>query len=160
MIRIERADISNAKDIARLNIFVQKLHTRAYPHIFKPAASRQSVEQFFEKLLADEQNYFYLAFIKNRPVGYIWSRLEQRAENTLMYERRRLYIHHISVDESYRGQGIGTSLLDEVMSLSSSKGIETMALDTWTFNEEAYNFFKKRGFEEYNIQMWRSEQNT
>ena len=153
MVKTERAQPADAEKITQLNRFVHKLHVAAHPDIFKPADEEETT-RFFELLLSDQKNYFYLAYSDKTPVGYIWAQLERSAENALMYERARIYIHHVSVDENYQRQGVGSVLVEAISKLASEVEITKVALDTWSFNKEAQEFFERKGFEVFNVRMW------
>jgi GNAT superfamily N-acetyltransferase len=55
-----------------------------------------------------------------------------------------LYIQALWVDEVYRGQGIGTRLLERIESLAVSKGFCNCHLETTDF--QALTFYEKNGY--------------
>lgn len=59
---------------------------------------------------------------------------------------RRGYIYHTCVREEYRHQGIGTQLVDTVMSALESLGIHKAALVVFARNEAGNAFWEKMGF--------------
>ncbi|MFL5783066.1 MAG: GNAT family N-acetyltransferase [Bacteriovoracaceae bacterium] len=52
---------------------------------------------------------------------------------------------------SYRGKGIGTLLLKEVLKLSKERGLEKVELEVYKSNSAAFALYKKLGFEEQGI---------
>lgn len=155
MITIERASEQQAEAIALLNKSVQKKHARVYPAIFKPMSDSPDVIDFFSRLLIDPDNYFFLASANKTAAGYIWARMESRNATPLIYASNYLYIHHISVQEKFQNQKIGSLLVEAVINLGKKAQVKTIALDTWAFNTDARRFFEKCGFEVYNLHMWR-----
>lgn len=65
-----------------------------------------------------------------------------------------LYIHQISVEPEFRGQGVGSALIETVQSAGKELGITILALDTWSFNETARSFFGKLELRPYNERLW------
>jgi ribosomal protein S18 acetylase RimI-like enzyme len=65
-----------------------------------------------------------------------------------------VYLHHISVRSAFRRRGIGGALLENVRAAGRDVGIALLALDVWSFNEEARAFFRRHGFAPYNERLW------
>ncbi|MCR4898869.1 MAG: GNAT family N-acetyltransferase [Acholeplasmatales bacterium] len=59
---------------------------------------------------------------------------------------RRGYIYHLAVNPKYRKNGIGTSLVNNVMNSLEKLGINKVALLTFKRNEVANAFWEKQGF--------------
>ena len=57
----------------------------------------------------------------------------------------------IIVDEKYRGKGIGTTLLKELMALAKGCGIQILHLEVYAGNP-AKRLYERMGFVEYGIQ--------
>ena len=47
--------------------------------------------------------------------------------------------------------------MEMIFQLAKQEGIMTIALETWSFNQDAQAFFNKLGFEAINFRMWREE---
>ena len=152
-----RATISDAEILSRLNVDVQRLHARALPHLFKIPQSADFTLQFMQDQLTDPNNYFYITQQDGEDIGYVFARLIERTENAVMYGWKYLYIDQISVKASHRGIGCGKQLMEMIFQLAKQEGIRTIALETWTFNQDAQAFFIKLGFEAFNFRMWRQE---
>jgi len=71
---------------------------------------------------------------------------------TIAYEGRFAWIGMLIVDEQYRGQGIGTALLEHAIDFLDSQKIPTMKLDATPQGKPLY---EKLGFmSEYDIERW------
>lgn len=160
VIKIIRATNKEIPDIVHLNAFVQKIHHQKHPDIFKPIGNDSDVKDFFKCIISKENNYLFLAYMETVPVGYSWVTLEDRYEYALKYGRKQVYIHQIAVHEKYRQQHIGQTLFDKIKILAKKEDISHFELDFWAFNTEAHIFFKKMGFETYNIKMWRKSKRS
>ena len=153
--KIVKASKKEIPDIVKLNSFVQKIHCNEHPDIFKPVGNDSDVSRFFDHIINQENNYLFVAYQNETAVGYAWVALEKRPDFALKYGRRQAYIHQIAVHEKYRKQSIGKVLFNEIEKLATNEGIDHFELDSWAFNTDAHVFFKKMGFETYNIKMWR-----
>ena len=153
--KIAPAAPEDAEIIAALNAAVQKIHAEAWPKIFKPVSDNNSTVSLFVDLLADSDNRFYLASLDEKPVGYIWARIERREETSLKYARKLVYIHQISVNPDVQERGIGQALLKKIIHLAEEQKITEIALDIWSFNQKARDFFTRQGFTDYNVRLRR-----
>ena len=63
------------------------------------------------------------------------------------FDGRRGLIYHLAVDASFRGQGIGSRLMDEIESRLREKGCIRCYLLVVTDNDEAMRYYEKRGWE-------------
>lgn len=153
--KIIRATKKNVADIVYLNSFVQQIHVLHHPDFFKPPINDINNQNYFKAVLEKENNYILIAYKNNKAVGYLWAELQYQPELPLLYEQKQFYIHHVSVDDEFKGQGIGKALFNEIESIAEEHGINKLALDVWAFNEDAQNIFKKLGFSVYNVNMWK-----
>lgn len=62
------------------------------------------------------------------------------------HDGRRGFIHHACVAEDYRGQGIGTQLLNTCLEALIAEGIHKVALLVFRRNEIGNAFWEKNGF--------------
>lgn len=143
---VRQAGSGDAELLARLNRPVQQLHARLYPYLFKPAPNEAEVAGFFASRLAAPSNAIGICEEGGRPLGYIWSEQQQRPETPFTRAAPRLYIHHISVIEEVRRQGVASVLLDWAIERARGYGIDALALDHWTANKDAHAFFSRHGF--------------
>jgi ribosomal protein S18 acetylase RimI-like enzyme len=151
---IRRATPEDAHVLAALNLDVQQIHVEALPHLFKQPATEAFSASFMAERLADPSSYFFIAHVDGWDVGYVSARVVHQPENAFMQARTYLYIDQISVRPDYQGQGYGQRLIQEVRALARREGIDTIALDVWSFNEKARTFFAEQGFVTFNERMW------
>lgn len=71
---------------------------------------------------------------------------------TIIYENRFAWISMVLVDPDYRGQGIGTRLLERAVEHLDGTGIPAMKLDATPQGKPIYQ--KLRFVEEYEIERW------
>ena len=155
---IRRATRGDALNLSVLNVDVQVLHANALPHIFKQPISDTFALQFMLDRLDDPLNYFFIGHLDGTDIGYIYARIVDRPENPFMHAWKYLYIDQISIKPDHQGKGFGTQLLEAIRQVARDEGIITIALDTWSFNQQAGSFFKKQGFVPFNLRMWVSNE--
>jgi ribosomal protein S18 acetylase RimI-like enzyme len=139
--------------IVRLNRDVQQLHAELEPSVFKTNIDTSEMTAFFAAKLILTEHHFRLAYLDDGPSGYIWFEVQERRETPLTLARKRIYIHHLSVQVSARRRGIASALLSQVEGEALAGRITNIALDTWAANGAARDFFEHRGFTPFNLTL-------
>ncbi len=137
---------NDAISVARLNEQVQNLHHELYPHIFK-SYDFESVHDYFSKITDDENHYFVICEIDDLPVGYIWFEEIIKEENAFSVAKHLIYVHQVSVNKKWRGEGVGKKLFDTALKLAEEKSIKRIGLDYYVENKSAKAIYEKMGFE-------------
>lgn len=151
---VRSATAEDATTLSLLNADVQKLHADALPHIFKQPSATTFPPTTVTKLLSDPNNRFFLAEENGVGVGYAWAEICRRPENAAQFARNTLLVHHISVQPDHQQSGHGERLVAAVKALAKAERINTVTLDTWSFNISAHTFFERQGFSAYNHRLW------
>ncbi|MHA1974319.1 MAG: GNAT family N-acetyltransferase [Candidatus Hodarchaeales archaeon] len=93
------------------------------------------------KLGEYKPEYTLVAEIDNKPVGYIFSFVPDPQEGT-----RRGVIGNLGVFPAYRGKGISTILLKEMLTILKKNKCKCVQVGTPINNEKAIEAYKKVGF--------------
>jgi ribosomal protein S18 acetylase RimI-like enzyme len=152
-ISVRAASAADIDDIVRLNRDVQQLHAELEPSFFKSNSDNDEVAAFFASKLALSENQIQLAEVSDGPNGYVWFEVQNRPETPLTLARKRIYIHHLSVQASARRHGVASALLRHVEAEALVIGVTDIALDTWAANGSARSFFEARGFTPFNLSL-------
>lgn len=147
--RSEDADLVSA-----LNQDVQALHAAALPALFKPPGPETFPPSAVHALLNAPRNIVMIAELDGAGVGYVYGEFVERPETSWRFAQRLLYVHQIGVNVDLRGQGIGTALMEAMEAAARQCGAKMLALDVWSFNEAAQEFFARRAFAPYNERWW------
>jgi ribosomal protein S18 acetylase RimI-like enzyme len=150
---IRFAERTDCPTLASLNQTVQHIHAEAVPQLFKSSPDRVQVIDFFVDLLDDPENRIMLLEDDGQAVGYLYFQILRRPENAFMFAYDVIYIHHIAVERSKQGRGYGTQLINAAVEFARNKRVPQIALDTWSFNSDAQEFFMRKGFKIFNIRM-------
>jgi diamine N-acetyltransferase len=133
---------------------VQAVHAAALPWRFKPPGPDTFPPAVAAATLAKPQNVVFIAELDGAPVGYAYAEIARLPDDPMRPAYDMVYLHHISVRATARRQGIGEALLAAVREAGKALGIDLLALDVWTFNTLAREFFRKQGFNPYNERLW------
>jgi ribosomal protein S18 acetylase RimI-like enzyme len=152
---IRQANASDSTILATLNAAVQAIHADAEPQRYKAANPDDAeVIAFFDKHLASENTYIFIAEENGEAVGYFLALHQEVAENAFVFARNRLQIDHMSVNLSHRRKGIGHLLMQKALELARELQVDYISLGVRGFNEEAIAFYKREGFETLSFNMW------
>ena len=66
-----------------------------------------------------------------------------------------VYLHHISVEDSFRRMGVGSALLHAIGAAGIALGIERLATEAWCENRPAIAFFQAHGLVPYTQKLAR-----
>lgn len=142
-IRIRRA---KREDVPAISALSQRLfeHERQYTDEFDMGWSEgKDGKEFFTKRIGSRSSFVFLAEFDGRIVGYILIKIDRfawRSYNPIAE------ITNLSVDPMYRGQRVGTKLLDYAKAMAKKRGAKRMTVEALTDNEGALRFYRARGF--------------
>jgi ribosomal protein S18 acetylase RimI-like enzyme len=153
-ILIRKAVEQDAAALGALNADVQAIHAAAMPWLFKPPGPDTLPPAAVKDLLAQPDNLVFIAEVDGTAAGYAYAQIVERPETPFTHAHDMIYLHHISVRPVYRRHGVGSALIAAVRTAATEIGIALIALDVWTFNEDARAFFRRRGFAAYNERLW------
>jgi ribosomal protein S18 acetylase RimI-like enzyme len=151
---VRRATEADAALLSSLNTDVQALHATALPWRFKPPGLETFPPAEAAALIAKPDNLVFIAEVDGVAAGYVYGEVIRQAETSFRHGYEMVYLHHISVRPTYRRRGVGRALVDALRAAAGELGIELMALDVWSFNDEARAFFRRQGFAVFNERMW------
>lgn len=98
-------------------------------------------EKIYEESLKNKSYNILVAKLGNKTVGFI----------SMYCAVDEGYICNIAVEKSHRKQGIGTSLISEIITYSQNKNLKFLTLEVRESNIEAIKFYEKLGFEKFGI---------
>ena len=90
-----------------------------------------------QKKLAHDPDLFLVAECEDRLIGSVIGG----------YDGRRGLIYHLAVSTSFRGQGIGSQLMDEVEAMLRGKGCLKCYLLVTNDNREVEDYYRNRGWQ-------------
>ncbi|MEC5425465.1 GNAT family N-acetyltransferase [Virgibacillus sp. C22-A2] len=139
------AQTTDYNALAKLNKNVHELHVHLYPNYFMPYSYSDMVEEF-KKLVEKEYFIFLILTEDNEDKGFVFYEIVNKPGTPFKKPYKTLYVHQISVEKADQKKGIGDALMNEVTKAAKESKVDCIELDYWVKNENARNFYKKRGF--------------
>lgn len=130
---------------------VGQVHHEIRPDIFRDACQKYD-EAALAALLQDKTRPIFVAE-DGKVRGYCFCILRNFEGESVMTDRRELYIDDLCVDESCRGQGIAKALYAHVMDYGKSIGCAFVTLNVWNGNDNAMKFYEKAGMTPRSVTM-------
>lgn len=144
------------KDISGINHLLNQVlmvHHNGRPDLFKANAKKYTDEELMV-IFADDKRPVFVAKDENDNVlGYAFCVMQQHLNNNILTDIKTLYIDDLCVDETLRGQHIGRTLYDYVLTYAKEQGCYNVTLNVWACNEGAMKFYEKCGLKPQKIGM-------
>lgn len=102
-----------------------------------------------------EQGFLALARTRAGVVGYAFVRLEEGSDDTFPLGERYAELYSLSVADGWRGQGIGSLLLDFVDAELESRGIRDLVVAVMVGNSDAQRLYERRGLQPAEVVLYR-----
>lgn len=98
----------------------------------------------------DDSKMGIAKFLKRNPTTNFVAVVNEEIVAVILsgHDGRRGYIYHTAVDINYRGQGIGTKLVESVCKSLEEEGITKAGLVVFKNNDIGNSFWKSIGWEE------------
>lgn len=138
-----------SSDSESLLILMKEIYPAAYIHFWKDAGEWYVQTQFsksnLEKELLEDKTSYYFIVYKEEIVGVfriLWDRKLPGLEN-----RKSLKLHRIYLHKNTQGKGVGKQLLAWLEEEARKKQYELIWLDTMDEQPQAFEFYKKLGYQ-------------
>jgi len=148
-IEIRKIEKKDRKAFVELSLALTKFNKKQHDKHYKNfqeilEVRKQRVEERFDKIDKSSHLAIFMAFINNKPIGYI---------RAFTYDNK---LHCGCLDELYltseaRGQGVGKKLLDAVTHWMTEKKVVRMTTSVYSWNASAKEFYEEKGFLEYAV---------
>lgn len=149
---IRAAEIKDIPALARLLHQVNDVHAMGRPDIFI-LGERKYTDAELRDVLGDPARPVFVAENEDGFVaGYAFCEIQIADRHNLRYEKS-LYIDDICVDETCRGQHVGTKLFDYVNQYAKTCGCRRITLNVWNLNPTAMKFYEALGMKPLKVTM-------
>ncbi|MBQ9695765.1 MAG: GNAT family N-acetyltransferase [Oscillospiraceae bacterium] len=142
---IRRAVSADIPSLHRLLRQVLEVHHAGRPDLFRGGVTKYTDEEL-AVLLQDEGRPVFGAFDETGMLlGYAFCAIEEYRGDNIMADRKTLYIDDICVEETARGQHVGTALFRHVTGWAREQGFYNVTLNVWECNPGARAFYEAMG---------------
>lgn len=149
---IRRATAADIPALQNLLAQILKLHHHIRPDLFRPQGGAYSAEELTALMTNDDTPIFVYTDGQDRVVGHLFLQLKNE-ESSVFKPFKTLFIDDLCVDETARGQNIGTQLYDFALAFARRHGCHNLTLNVWNGNADALRFYRKLGMEEQSTRM-------
>ena len=150
---IRKATPGDIPSLLRLLSQVLDVHHKGRPDLFKGGAVKYTSEEL-ESLLADPMRPVFVSENEDGYItGYCFGIFQQHLDNNILTDIKTLYIDDLCIDETCRGQHIGTALYNYMKGFAKAEGCYNVTLNVWALNEGAIDFYKALGMSVQKIGM-------
>ena len=106
-------------------------------------------DEFWRTMTQSKGTAFYVAEDSDGAiVGMIWLGVQERISGATFG-----WIHDVTVDEKFRGRGVGQMLLHQAAEHFKRVGIQRIGLMALVQNQPARKLYEKLGFRDYSVYM-------
>ena len=149
---IRRANCRDIPGMIELLKQVGQVHHVIRPDIFRSGAQKYS-ETDLAELLKDENRPIFVAAEGRFVLGYCFCIHRDYAGDTVLTDRKELYIDDLCVEETRRGGGIATALYRHATACAKDLGCAFVSLNVWCGNDGAMAFYEKMGLRPRHIML-------
>ena len=122
---------------------VGRVHHDIRPDLFRSDACKYD-EKALHALLQDGQRPIFVAE-EDGILGYAFCILQRTEKDSVLADKRTVYIDDLCVDNTCRGQGVGKALYQTVLDFARQWGAYNVTLNVWAGNDSALHFYEKMG---------------
>lgn len=147
-------NINELNDLCILNKYLFNLNIKEFDNTLNNNwTNEESYKDFFKKYF--DTNNFYILFVKinSKLVGYIAGSIyesESYRENIKIAE-----LENLMVLPGYQKKGVGHELSNRFKNWAKENKAQRLKVNVYSKNHDAYDFYKKLGFEDYDINLER-----
>ena len=125
-----------------LMVQLQQHHINLRPDVYKITDQFFSEDEYIKLL---ETSQIILATNNEEIIGAVCYNIrEMRAD--VIHSFKCLWISDLIIDESYRGKGIGTMLMEKVKETAKENSVDRIQLNVSSYNTDAVKLYEKLGF--------------
>jgi diamine N-acetyltransferase len=144
--RLQKATTRNYKTLAALG---RDTFSENFGEVNDPEDFNDYITKAFYpyKILIDlEQpdSEFYMVWHEKKAVGYC--RINFDTELDELIGKKQVEIQQIYVSKAFKGQGLGTIMMNKAIQLAQKGNYDAIWLGVWEHNPDAIAFYERKGF--------------
>ena len=140
------------KDIDKLVPLYFKLNKHHYQNIddFYKEYTNSKIKKLIKRAIAEKERDIYIVIDKEDNIkGLIEIEFKAIEDDIELMDKNYIEIKSIIVDENYRGENIGSELMQYIEKIGQEKKIDHIELKVYNFNEAAIKFYVKKGYKPF-----------
>lgn len=146
---IRKATLEDLNEIQELNNKLFEFEFNNFDDTLKVGwPFEKEGKEYFENMLNNE--IVFVGEVEENIVGYLAGSI---CEEVSYITERFAELDNMCIDDEYRRFGIGTLLMEEFKKYCKKKNMQNIKVTASAKNSRAIQFYKKNGFEDYNITL-------
>jgi GNAT superfamily N-acetyltransferase len=102
-----------------------------------------SLRSVYDRALTSDRQVYLCAVLDQQVVGFGSLTIKSNLWNEAFVG----YVDEMVVDKAQRGRGVGTQILDHLISWARERGCNRIELDSAFHRKDAHAFYERRGFQ-------------
>lgn len=151
--KIRRAGDKDIRGILDILSEVLEIHAKIRPDLFIPGTTKYTDEELKAIIGNPKTPVFVAVDNEDKVIGYAFCQLLPLPKSVNMRKVRTLYVDDLGVDTLFRGEHIGTRLMDYVKTFAKNEGCYAVTLNVWEGNDKARGFYEHYGMKIRETQM-------
>ena len=146
---------ASAQDVAGILSLLRqvgRVHHEGRQDMFRSNAQKYGASQVLA-MLNNSRTPIFVAVEDEKVLGYGFCQIKTYENDPVICDHTELYIDDLCVDESSRGQHIGTAIYKEILRYAKMRGCYNVTLNVWSCNESAMKFYESLGLKPQKIGM-------
>ncbi len=152
-INIRKATIDDYAALCEIFNEIDALHRKHLPQLFqKPDGAARDKDYFLEQI-ADENIALLVADTGGELVGFVHAMLKEPPALTFFVPRSYVSVESLVVKTEFQHHSIGKMLMNEMQTWAISKGVTSIELNVYEFNQTAISFYESLGYQTVSRKM-------
>jgi ribosomal protein S18 acetylase RimI-like enzyme len=153
-IKVRKATTKDMQQIKKIDTFGEILNQcspldKLDPN-YKP---KEGEKNYYEIYISEDDKWCYVAENKDKIIGFVLFNIENREP---YYEIKKVgYLDLIVVDKEHRKKGVSKLLFNKVAEIFREQKLEYIKLSFQTSNKLANKVWKKYGFKEFRVDLYK-----
>lgn len=149
---IRLAEPQDVPGILALLRQVGDVHHQGRPDVFRSNAQKYGASQILA-MLDSVTNPIYVAVEEGKVLGYGFCMVKTYFRDPVIADHTTLYIDDLCVEESHRGEHIGSAIYHKILNFARMHHCHNVTLNVWACNQNAIKFYEALGMKPQKIRM-------
>ena len=153
--KIRKATINDLDEIVKLDNFGEEILDKGsdMDRLDKEYRKKNGTVEYHKKYIVGRNKWCLVAEKNDKVIGFLTFKIKKREP----YLKLKVagYLDLIVIYKKYRHKGVSKQLFDEAYKILKSKGIGYIEASVQHENLIARNAWKKAGFKDYRIYIWK-----
>lgn len=138
-----------ARDVAavlELYAEVDELHRRAHPELYNAPMPPRQAEAFEKEMREPHVGVLVAQAANGALIGFAQVYEVHTPEGRPLRPRRFCLVDALGVAAAHRRQGVGKALMRAAEGWAKARGLESLEVTVWAFNDSARSLYEQQGF--------------